>query len=324
MNYPARLCLLLLCALPAFGWAEPFGYSVNSDQPGGDQLHRINLVTGEAQLRGPVMARGIIRQDVEGLAFDNNNVLWGVDDQTRRLFPIEPVNGQVDSSQDQLIRGLTELAGNDFGMTFTCEGELFITSVISQTLYRLGLDGNAVAVGNMGARIGAIAAIGKPTRLYGLGNGLLGENEVRDNRSLYEIDTATGAARLIGPLGDSVGDYFEGGLSFDEKGQLWALTDRRNVGQNPDLGSEILLIDPGTGQATVQSTTTVTGFESLAVAPPALCTTSSPPPLGPPGEESPELTAGIPSLDNNGRLLAIVLLMLGGMLALRRQAFSRP
>ena len=306
MNTLARICLMAFCALPALSVAAPMGYSVNSDQSPGDQLHLIDLETGQSTVRGTVFTGAKDNRDVEGLAFDRNGTLWAVDEWEFMLFPIQPLNGVGDDSRDKPIGGLEFRSGNDFGMTFTCDDELFISSVAAQKLYRLSTDtGMAVEVGDLGARIGALAAWGKnPTQLYGLGVGQYGDPPVVGNRSLYLIDTDTGAAELVGELGSEAAPYFEGGLSFDEEGQLWAITDRY------PLGNQVFTLDLITGKATLVSTTVASGFESLAIAGPGGC---EPPPLAPRGALN-----SIPTIDAAGRALATLLLLLTGLAVLRR------
>ncbi len=314
MTTLARIAIKGLLLLPVTTvMAAPMGYSVNSDEPMGDSLYRIDLATGsETKIGTTVQSAGTTRTDIEGLAFDRNNVLWGVDDESLKLFSIDTGTGLVNFQDEVTISGLGAVQGNDFGLTFTCRDELYVSTVSNQTLYRLGLDGAATAVGSLGVNISAIAAYGNPVRLYGLGNGKLGEGNGLDNRSLYEIDTGTGAATPIGELGAAAGDYFEGGLSFDVDGTLWAITDRRTF--EDELGSEVLTLDLETGAATLRSTTSVTGFESLAVAPPSGCD-AEPPPAGEPRYPQFE---GIPTLGDGGRLLAILLISLAAFLALRR------
>lgn len=314
MNPAIRTILAVLCALFATQvWAQPAltGYSVNSDEPLGDRLHRIDLSTGAAVEIGVVQSLGTTRLDVEGLAFAPGGELWGIDDQSLTLFPIGLGNAQVDFTREAPVSGLSGFGGNDFGMTFACDGTLYISSVADQTLFRLALDGTATAIGSLGTRISALAAYGNPTRLYGLGNGLLGTGQ-QDNRSLYEIDPLTGAATLVGPLGAAADDYFQAGLSFDDSGQLWALTDRY-TDANP-LGNEILLLDLATGAATLQATTSVAGFESLAVAPPAACDGRTPP------DPVPAQAVGIPTLSTAGRIAATLLLLLAGLTFLSRRS----
>jgi sugar lactone lactonase YvrE len=299
--------------------AAPVGYSVNSDEPLGDELYSINLANGKETLIGDVLSANTPRSDIEGMAFDRFNILWALDDESGKLFPINTETGRVFFDEEVPISGFADLSFNDFGMTFTCEGSLYVSTVAKlsaapQSLYRLTLDGKAVMVGDPGAlgvNISAIAAYGNPTRLYGLGNGMLSEDGPQDNRSLYEIDTVTGVARPIGKIGNAAADYFQAGLSFDEDGGLWAITDRRTF--DNDLGSQILSLDPETGKATLVSTTTVTGFESLAVAPPSGC------------EDDPAYLHAshtnnvIPTLDWLGKTAAILALTLVGWLSLRRQ-----
>jgi hypothetical protein len=256
------------------------------------------------------MSGGVTRSDVEGLAFDKNGVLWAVDDESSKLFSIDTGTGLVNFFDEVSISGLSALEQNDFGLAFTCEDELFVSTISNQSLYKLAMDGSATLVGGMGVNISAIAAYGKPARLYGLGNGLLGDGGPLDNRSLYEIDTGTGTVTLIGEIGAAADDYFEAGLSFDEEGTLWAITDRRTF-DNP-LGSQVLSLDLDTGLGTLRSTTTVTGFESLAVAPPAGCAPSVEPPVNGPEYER------IPTLGDAGKWLAILLISVFGFNALRR------
>ena len=311
MKLCLRMVLAGLFALPvAVAMAAPIGYSVNSDEPSGDSLHSIDLATGIATPIGLVQSGGVTRLDVEGLAFDPAGVLWGVDEERLKLFPLSQATGQIGTAQERDIVGLAMSTGNDFGMTFTCSGELYISSVSEQSLYRLSLDGAATKVGTLGVNISSLASFGEPARIFGLGNGLLSDAGPVDNRSLYEIDPQTGAASLVGAIGPAVADYLQTGLSFDANGELWAITDRSSL-PGP-MGSEILKLDIATGLATLNATTTVTGFESLAIAPPVACEpVVEPPPPGPAGDS-------IPVLNPLGKLIALLLLALVGAAALRR------
>jgi hypothetical protein len=197
--------------------------------------------------------------------------------------------------------------GNDFGMTFTCDGTLYLTSVINQTLYHVDSAGNSQVVGKLGANISAIAAIDNPTRLYGLGNGLL-TDAVVDSPNLYSIDTKTGAASLIGPLVNAE-PYNEAGLAFDADGSLWAITDRSQLDNQP---SQVLAINTETGEATPVSMTAEVGFESLAIAPPSKCTAVIPGVFEDPYHR-------IPTLGPFGLLAAAFGLLFAGMFVLRRR-----
>lgn len=304
----------VLIALPcATAVAAPVGYSVNSDGSPGDVLHEIDLETGTATPIGAGVSAGdFAREDIEGMAFAPNGSLWAIDEDQFTLFKVNTGSGTIEPGEVPIF-GIPEPRFNDFGMTFACDGTLYATSVTLQTLYTVSLGGIATpvgAVGNLGANISAIAAFGSnPVRIFGLGNGLLGEDgPPEDNRSLYEISPVDGTATPIGNIGGGVAPYHQAGLSFDGNGQLWAITDRSAVAPG-DLPSQILTISTVTGLATVQGETG-TGFESLAVAPPAGC---SPDSLSEPDVR----LHGVPALGDGGRVLAILALMLAGLAALR-------
>jgi len=314
--YYALLLLVSLFAINANG--APMAYSVNSDSGNDltdDSLYLIDLATGDDQRRGELFTGVAVRSDTEGLAFAPDGTLWGIDDESLTLFPINTVSGAISFKEDNLLTGISSRGSNDFGMTFSCDNSLYITSVVTGTLYQVDLDSrNATAKGTLGANISAIAAIGNPTRLYGLGNGQF-EDGTTDSPDLYTIDVNTGVATLIGPLGSVAGEYNQGGLAFDSDGILWAITDRRIInGEIADLSSQILRIDVETGTATLVSNTSEVGFESLAIGPPTACSIAPPPRVA-----DDEALPRIPTLNQTGRLLAIFFLMLAGMLILRRR-----
>jgi len=293
----------------------PMAYSINSDGNPGDSLYLIDLATGADQLRGKLFTGIEDRTDTEGLAFSPapNSQLWGIDDASGTLFPINPSNGSINFQDEiQLPPEFQAGGGNDYGMTFACDNSLYFTSVASQTLYRRSPAGSVAAVGakgSLGVNISAISAIGNPTRLYGLGNGQLSTGAT-DAPNLYRIDTTTGVATLVGPLG-APGEfvYTQAGMGFDADGGLWAITDRSQINNQK---SQILRIDVGTGDATLVATTlNEFGYESLAIAPPTQCSD----PAASPSNDMPP----IPTLNPAGSVAAIVILLLTGMSFLRRR-----
>ena len=310
--YYALLVLVSLFAINANG--APMAYSINSDSGSlnQDSLYLIDLATGEDLRKGELLSVKSVYDhiDTEGLAFDNENTLWGIDDATLTLFPINTASGAIPFGEIVDVNTVFPSGGtNDFGMTFSCDNSLYITSIATDTLYRIDLDaGSNKEIGTLGVNISAIAAIGSPTKLYGLGNGLLGSG-LEDSPNLYSIDVDTGGAALIGPLGGAADEYNQAGLAFDSDGTLWAITDRRIP---TDLPSQILRIDVDTGTATLVSSTSEVGFESLAIGPPTACSITR-------GTDNKEGFQGIPTLSQSGRLLAIFVLMLAGMLILRRR-----
>ncbi len=252
--------------------AAPVGYSINSDSgtANSDGLYRIDLATGaELERIGTVKSVGTPRLDVEGLAFAPGGTLYGIDDDQLTLFPISLTTALIDESQERSIVGLPVGGQNDFGMTFDCDSNLYVTSVVNGSLYQMDLDGNTTlqgSEGSLGVKISALAAYGKPTRLYGLGNGLDSDFE-EETPNLYEIDISSGTATLIGALGPAAEEYFEGGMAFDDAGQLWAITDRRQL----FAPSQVMRINTTTGVASDVRSTTEEGFESLAITEPRGC-----------------------------------------------------
>lgn len=274
------LSVLLTVASAALS-AAPVGYSINSDsgtsEP--DSLYQIDLATGQVVQRVGIVYLTSLpdgrRMDVEGLAIAPEGFLYGIDDETLKLFRINPETALVDSAHDYFVTGggLTP-RDNDFGMTFDCDGNLFVTSVAQKSLYRVDPgNGAASLVGPLGLgdiKVSALAAYGRPTRLFALSNGTAGVGAF-GTPSLYQIDPATGAATLIGPLGNGMGSYSEGGLAFDDAGQLWAITDRTY-----DLkSSQVMRINTSTGAASDIRDTSEQGFESLAISEPGGCVPQS-------------------------------------------------
>ena len=270
-----------LCMFASFAMslhAAPDGYSVNSDSGSNDadSLYRIDLATGANTRLGRVQSLGQTRIDVEGLAFSPDGTLYGIDDDSLKLFPINTDNGIVLNQQEVSLTGFPSGGGNDFGLTFGCDGNLYASSVSTDSLYRVALNGTTTQVGSLGslaANISALAAWGDPVQLYGLGNGLLSDGVTVDSRKLYSINTTTGVANVIGDIGAAAGAYNEAGLAFDSDGVLWAITDRRAV--QSGFPSQVLRIDTATGVATSVSNTTEQGFESLAITVPRGCTTGN-------------------------------------------------
>ena len=272
------LLIILLSSVTATLSAGPIGYSINSDSPSDntDSLYRIDLETGDETLINKVVSLGVSRSDIEGLAFAPDGTLYAINDsEPRTLFPLNPDNGVVFSSEEVLVSGL-QTGGNDFGMTFACDGNLYVTSIAKGSLYRLDLDGSTTLIGSEGSldvKINALAAYGEnPITLYGLGNGM-DQNQQVTTPNLYTIDITTGIATPVGPLGSAAGNYSQGGLSFDDSGQLWAITDRREL----NLPSQVMKIDTAKGTASAVQETEESGFESLAISVPRGCATNGGP-----------------------------------------------
>lgn len=306
MRSPAPLwwrsvLLAVLVMAGSLAWAQPYGFAINSrgnfqDDSKVFALWRINLATGAEEYIGWTGRGEFI--DIEGIAFDPDGRLYGAEDSTHTLVRIGTETGNavpVDGSSRNM--GIPTGTSMDFGMTFTCEGELLVSSAGTQELYRADLETGALElIGSLDAPIVDMATIGET--IYGIGLGTDGAGRSLAP-SLYRIDPESSAAELIGPLGPEASRYIQAGLAADEDGELWAITDRNNVPPSTEsLPSEILRIDPGSGRA-VRVAETIVGIESLAIAPPGDCS------RGAPAAQAP----GIPVLSVAG-LWTLALLML--------------
>jgi len=267
------LVLALLMANAA-AWAQPTGLGVNSRGFGAAEdihvLWTVDLSTGQVERIGKTDFN-----DMEGLALAPDGTLYGADDASKTLVTVNPNSGfstPVGGLRNNMGVPLAEPM--DFGMTFTCNGELLVSSDTEQTLFRASLETGRLerigAPGSLGAPITDLASWGN--ELYGIGQGLAGNDGefTSDAPNLYRIDGNTANAEFIGSLGQAVLPYANAGLAFDDQGRLWAITDRRANGV-PDIPSEILRIDLETGAAQKTADAELVGFESLAIAPPGGC-----------------------------------------------------
>jgi sugar lactone lactonase YvrE len=271
-----RKSVIALALLVAAGaaWAQSTGLAVNSrgfaEEGQVHVLWRVDLDTGTSERIGQT---GFL--DVEGLALSPDGTLYGADDESKTLVTINtasgfssPVGGTTSNMGVPLAQPM------DFGMTFTCDGTLLVSSDVERSLFSASLETGRLTrigeAGSLGAPITGIAAFGDD--IYGIGQGITGTdgNFSTDAPNLYRIDPETAAATRIGSLGPAVLPYANAGLAFDDQGRLWALTDRRENGV-PDIASEVLRIDIETGLATKTADADLVGFESLAISAPAGC-----------------------------------------------------
>lgn len=273
-------CVILFAALAAsaLSCAEPFGYAINSrgnfeDNSRVFALWRVDLSTGAEDYVGWAGRGEYI--DIEGIAFDPDGRLYGADDSTHTLVRIGTETGNA-VPVGGLARNMGIPTGTsmDFGMTFTCRGDLLVSSAGKQELYRGDPEtGQLTLIGGLEVPIVDMATIGDT--VYGIGLGTDGDgSSLAPN--LYVIDPEVPGVELIGALGSQASPYIQAGLAADESGRLWAITDRNAIPPSIDaLPSEILQIDPVTGKAT-RVAETIVGIESLAIAPPGDCDRGGP------------------------------------------------
>lgn len=297
-------------ALSSSAVAEPLGYTAVGVQ--GDQLAEINLADGSLRVIGTTGGIGATPfADIEGMALDSKGRLFAVSDLAETLLRIDLASGAAQAVGPLFGLGLRGQGAGPFnqldvGLSFTCDGRLWMSSDAVNKLWEVDLfTGVAIAVGNTGAKISALA--GYDNELYGLG--------VDEDEGLYRIDRETGAATLIGRTGLAY-SYYDAGLDFDADGNLWATLDFNPPpsGRTEDFRvSEIVQIDVETGLAgppvLVQGASTME-IEALALAP-AACVDGTPPVDPQPIE--------VDSLDQRLQALLAALVLVIGLIAARRR-----
>lgn len=275
-----------------------FGYSVNSSGnfTANDEVNalwRINLLTGAATRVVSTQRVPTGYLDLEALAFNDQGHLYGADDESKTLVRVGTVTGLAVSvsspSPSTGNMGLPLTPPLDFGMTFTCDGQLLVTSATEQSLFTADPSQGTLtrmgAVGALGVSLADLAA--STDAIYAIEMGQTAAGRTADP-ALYRISLDPLAVERIGSLGPAVLPYRSAGLAFDEQGQLWAVTNRRNI-DDQDFRSQILRIDPETGSAEAVAQTQVVsddavvggqalvGLESLAITGPGACTASQDP-----------------------------------------------
>ncbi len=255
--------LFAMCALLAgfSAAAAPHAYAVasdNFDEPA-DNLIRIDLATGAYTVIGKP---GNDFNDIEGLAMAPDGSLYGADDATETLLSINPATGAgtpVNHRTQNLDLG-DGTTPYDFGMTFACDGTLYLVSDQNMTLYQVNTEtGKATPIGNLGKHITALATYGND--LYAIGS--------EGDNNLYRINPANADITLIGPLGLS-NIFTDAGLAFAADGTLWGVADYRELDPLNGAPSQLFTIDLETGAATHVADTLI-GVESLAIAPAPGC-----------------------------------------------------
>jgi len=304
---PFLVAASLTLALASAAHAETTGYAV-----GFDTLFRIDLKSGQATRVGTFGTFGApnaLIADVEGIAFAPDGTLYGVSDSQKLLVRINPATAVATPvgllrQGDQLIGSPTESL--DFGLTFTCDGRLWLSSDTRSRLWEISPQSGQVRfVGETGARISGLAARGN--QVIGIG--------VEADSGMYRIDLDTGRASLITRLTPSA-SFLDAGLDFDSDGQLWAA--RNLQGQSSDL----VRIDIETGMTRDVSRVTFAAgvadkeIETLAIAAPGACNDTNP--IGPPQGVVP-LARPVPATSPGSLgLIAACVLLVAGLVMRRR------
>ena len=233
----AAVALSVFCMVST-AWATPIGFTVReSDQA----LLRIDLTTFDVTVVG--FTGG---DDIDGLAFNSSGVLFASDNDDDRLYTLSLTTGAIMSSAafNGAISGVS-----DTGLSFNSSDVLFLSDDDggsgTESLYTVNTTtAELTLVGEHDLDIDGIAFDGSDV-LYGIDD---------TNNQLVTLDTTTGAASVIGPLGFSTSS--EQGLSFDPvTGTLWMV----NEGNH-----SLYTINLTTGAATFMANLGF-DFESLAI-----------------------------------------------------------
>jgi hypothetical protein len=275
-----------------------------------DTLFRVDLTAHTAQELGPAgYFNGQQRvANVEGLSLSPNGTLYAVSDALKVLVQINPENGAASLVGPLNLAGETTSQQLDLGMTFTCDGRLWLSAGNGKFWQVDPSSGATTLIGNLGVKVTGLTS--KGNQVYGAGS--------QGNNNLYLIDTATAQATLIGNYGASASYVTTASPGFDASGQLWAILDY--VPPKPGSTtisewSDLAKLDPTTG--TLTNTGSITGpvdlqyigLKGLAITSPACV-------IHRPGDATPAL-----SLPGLGLLSTLMLLVAGTRLRRRRQNF---
>ena len=245
-----------------------------------DTLYRIDL---DSQTATRIGAAGYVGNQligsIGGLSYSSDGELYAISGTLNALTRVDPASGAAS------VVGSLGLAGQgdpqrqdalDLGMTFGCDGSLFLVSAYAGKLWKV--DPSNAATTLIGSTNGTI------TGLVARGNQLFGAGGKGDNH-FYRIDPDTGVTTLIGSYGPAASGWIASvSMSFDDAGTLWAVFNyvppapgSTSVPEWSDLGT----IDPETGVVTIVGPITgpdalrEVGMRGFAIGPPR-CTAGTP------------------------------------------------
>lgn len=184
-----------------------------------DDLYSINLGTRQATYIGSAGNYG--NQPfgyLKGLSFDPSHTLYAISDSLSQkpLVTINTATGAATFVAPLNVgSGTGQFNVHDFGATFSCSGQLWVSSATTNRLWKVDAARVTQQVGSStGALITGLVARGET--LYAAGG--------RGNNNFYRINTETGVAELIGPFGIPNSTWISSvSMSFDGQGTLWAV-----------------------------------------------------------------------------------------------------
>ncbi|MDN5924375.1 MAG: hypothetical protein L0H70_05185 [Xanthomonadales bacterium] len=290
-----------------------------------DRLYSVNPTTFEANLLGKAGNNGPQAiGDLSGLTTAPGGTLYAASDTLKALVRIDPSNGHATVVGDfGITTAQTGLALNeplDFGMTYGCNGKLWLSSATAGKLWQVNpSNGASTLVGTFGPTISGLTMRGG--KLLGAG--------ARGDEGLYAIDTSSGEASAIGGYGAAIDYAASVSPGIDAHGDLLAAINYvpPPAGVNVRDWSDMAAINPDTGVATILGTITSPddlrqiGIRGLTFGPPDCdprSTNGKPPPVGPPLSNP----HAVPSSGLLAALLQWLALAAAAGLALRRR-FAR-
>jgi hypothetical protein len=246
-----------------------------------DTLYRVDLVGHSAAEIGPAGSYGGQRiANISGLSYSLDDQLFAVAGGMNALTRIDAADGSATVLGTLGLSGQGDPQRNDaldLGMTFSCDGTLWLVSAYAGKLWTVNPQNAATTlVGNTGHTITGIVALGNT--LYGAGG--------RGDNTFYRINTDTGAATAIGSFGSAVSEWVNSvSMSFDDKGTLWAVLNyvppapgSTTVPDWSDLAKinvssgEVTIVGPITGPDALRQI----GMKGFAVGPPRCVAGSGP------------------------------------------------
>jgi len=276
-----------LAAADLFGYGEAF-----------DTLYRVDLTTHSAQKLGPAgYLNGQQRiANIEGLTFNSNGELYAVSDTLKVLLQINRTTGTATLVGPLNLAGQSISQPLDLGLTFACDGRLWLSAGNGSFWQVDPATGATTAVGNLGVTI---------TGLTSRGNQIYGTGSQGDN-TLYLIDPTTAQTTPVGAYGSGASYVTAASPGFDASGQLWVVLDyvppQPGVTTVP-LWSDLASLDASrgslnnTGAITGPTDLQYIGLKGLAITPP-ICAAA------------PAQAASIPAITARGLAVLIALLAL--------------
>ena len=223
-----------------------------------DTLYRIDLSDHTATEVGHAGSYGGQQiANISGLSYSPDETLYGAAGGMNALARIDAGSGAATIVGSFGLNGEGDPQRNDaldLGMTFGCDGTLWLVSAYAGKLWTVNpANGATTLIGATGHTITGLVAVGNA--LFGAG--------ARGDNNLYRVDTKTGAATIVGSFGDS-GWINSVSMGFDDKGTLWAVLNY--VPPEPGATSvadwsDLARIDIATGRVTIVGP--ITGPESL-------------------------------------------------------------